>query len=377
MSRHGQRPTKTCGGKGGDWINPSNLNKYTPENALRLATVIACVRRRQSLISQIPFSAYRLDGDGFAVEVPRQPPLIASPSPHVTRSAWFAQMSVSRDLWGNAFGMISARDAGGYPTVIDWLDPSTVAVELDGPMSQKLRYKINGQHAQADDILMIPALVLPGSPIGVAPLAYSGLVELGRMSQAFASDWFKNGATPSSLLVVDSEITEEEAARLKESVVRSWRGRRPAVVGSGVSFKSAQSDSMSTSAAFIETMHQVQTEICQVFGVPIEALGVGAHGSSLTYANRETQVQSELVTGLNSDIVTIQEHLTDCLPRPQFVRANTGALLRSDLTTRYASYSTALMAGFLSVDEVRALEDLRPLPPTETLPAVEPGKVTP
>jgi phage portal protein BeeE len=59
--------------------------------------------------------------------------------------------------------------------------------------------------------------------------------------------------------------------------------------------------------------------------------------------------------------VLIQEVLTAAVPQPQYVRFNTGALLRSDLQTRYASYATALAAGFLTVDEVRELEDRPPL----------------
>jgi phage portal protein BeeE len=37
-------------------------------------------------------------------------------------------------------------------------------------------------------------------------------------------------------------------------------------------------------------------------------------------------------------------------------------LLRSDLPTRYAAYSTGIGAGFLLPDEARALEDMPPLP---------------
>lgn len=59
----------------------------------------------------------------------------------------------------------------------------------------------------------------------------------------------------------------------------------------------------------------------------------------------------------------IQEVLGAALPRGQFVRINTGALLRSDLKGRYESYKIALDAGFLTLDEVRELEERRPLPP--------------
>ena len=45
-----------------------------------------------------------------------------------------------------------------------------------------------------------------------------------------------------------------------------------------------------------------------------------------------------------------------------FVRFNFDALLRSDLASRAAAYSTGLQSGWLSVNDVRAWEDLRPIP---------------
>ena len=48
--------------------------------------------------------------------------------------------------------------------------------------------------------------------------------------------------------------------------------------------------------------------------------------------------------------------------RGQDVKFNAGALLRTDLNTRYESYEIGLRAGFLTLDEVRELEDREPLP---------------
>jgi len=58
-------------------------------------------------------------------------------------------------------------------------------------------------------------------------------------------------------------------------------------------------------------------------------------------------------------------------PRGTFVKANLDALLRSDTTTRYAAYGVGLDKGFLTLDEVRELENRPPLPgiePADELP---------
>ena len=52
------------------------------------------------------------------------------------------------------------------------------------------------------------------------------------------------------------------------------------------------------------------------------------------------------------------------LPRPQYIKFNRAALLRTDLVARYTAYRTALgpTEPFTTVNEVRALEDERPVP---------------
>ena len=75
------------------------------------------------------------------------------------------------------------------------------------------------------------------------------------------------------------------------------------------------------------------------------------------------QRQQQLLTDtINLYVTSWNEALTDALPRPQYARLNTGALLRSDLMTRYQSYDVAARIGLLTLDEMRQLEDLPPLP---------------
>ena len=57
--------------------------------------------------------------------------------------------------------------------------------------------------------------------------------------------------------------------------------------------------------------------------------------------------------------------MTAHLPRGTWAQANLDAILRGDTLTRYQAHGIAIDKGFLTVDEVRKLEDLPPLPPQE------------
>ena len=57
----------------------------------------------------------------------------------------------------------------------------------------------------------------------------------------------------------------------------------------------------------------------------------------------------------------VEQGLTELLPRPQYVQATRDALLRMTTIDRYAAHASAIGAGWKTVDEVRAIEDLPPL----------------
>lgn len=343
----------------GDWMTTRG---YSVADAIKLSAVVACVNLRANLIGQLPYAAYRLV-DGSPVQVPVQPKQIESPS-RLPRSFWLRQMSISRDLWGNAVGVIAGRDAAGYPKGWEWVDPSRVTFDESGPDPV---VRINGQVVPMVDLVVVPGFPVPGSMFGISPLQRSGLVELSHRAQEFGRDWFRNGTVPSVVLKSSVEdLTADQADGVRDRVTSNWRRRRPAVLGAGWDLEVLKMNA--DESQFLATMRHAQVDICQVFGVPPEEIGVATSGQAVTYANREQKAQQVLVNTMNVEFVLVQEVFTAQVPRPQFVRFNTGALLRTDLKTRYESYAIGISSGFLDVDEVRALEDRPPMPERDDEP---------
>jgi len=63
----------------------------------------------------------------------------------------------------------------------------------------------------------------------------------------------------------------------------------------------------------------------------------------------------------------VEEWLNTLCPAGTSVKFRPAGLLRADTKARYDVYEIALSNGFMTVDEVRALEDL---PPMQTPPSV-------
>jgi len=354
---------------GGPWQNgitvPGPLQDasapygYSAQDAMRIAAVIACISLRAGAFAQLPIRAYRTV-NGVQEMLPVQPQLLVSPSPTVPPSVWKTQMSISRDIWGFAAGHILGLDAAGYPSVVEWLSPYDMQAtqeQIGGP----LRWRWSGQPVDSSLILHIPSrFVMPGQPLGMSPLEQSGLVDLAKRAQDFGRDWFRSGSTPSAVIYSDEKLTAEQADTIVNTVMGKWRNRKPAVLGSGLRLE--RQEIKANESQFLESMTKAAADIAISFNLPPSKIGAALSGANVTYQNLETAQAAWLMESMNPDLVIVQEVLERQTPRTQTLRWNTGAFLRSDLKTRYESYSTGIGAGFLTANEARAWEDLPPLP---------------
>ena len=332
--------------------------RYITNDAMRIASVVACVGLRAGAYAQLPLKAYE-DGSSPVLADP-QPDLFKAPSTQrtVVPSVWKTQMSISRDIWGYAAGRIRGVDAAGYVSKVDWVCPDDIHAEPDG--AGGLRWRFNGQQIDASLVFHVPSRwVMPGSPLGVSPLEKSGLVDLAKKAQDFGRDWFREGCVPSSILYSDKVLTGPQADDILTVIKQRWRKRQPAVIGSGMKYE--QVSVKANESQFLETMQRAAADIAISFNLPPEMIAAAVASGSITYANREQNVQQYLMQSINPDLVVIQEIMGLHMQPGTYARWVTAAFLRADLATRYAAYKTGLEAEFLTVDEVRNWEELPPL----------------
>jgi hypothetical protein len=103
------------------------------------------------------------------------------------------------------------------------------------------------------------------------------------------------------------------------------------------------------------------------FGLSPETLGVTLTNSG-TYQNVRENWLNHRDFGLGPWIAAVEDTLTSLLPGSQGVRVNTDGFANPPASERFATYKVALDAGVVTVDEVRALEGLGPLPESATPP---------
>lgn len=338
-----------------------SVRHVTADDAMRHSTVWACHDLLARTVATLPWQQFR-SGEEVTPVTPSQ--LLTAPSVVQSPTGWKYAVMSSLLLRGNAYGLITEVGANGWPSRIELLHPDVVRVRHE---QGEWRYYL-GRDSQPTDPAMIwhvAAYDVPGSPVGLSPISHAAAsIALGLEAQGHGLSWFDRGAHPSAILYADQQLDASTAQTIKDRIKSSWQSGEPAVLGSGLRWESIQV--AADESQFLETVGANASMVCQWFGVPPEMVGVATSGSAVTYANREQRAIDFLTFTLRPWLVRLEEALTRLTPRPYTVRFNTGALLKTDLKTRYESYAMALNAEqpWLTVDEVRRLEDRTPMEQT-------------
>lgn len=338
----------------------SGQPSVTTESAMRLSAVWACIRLLAGVGSTLPLDTYRTVND-LSVEV-RRPALFDRPSPGLNLPTWLYQVWASLLTDGNAYGLATSFAPNGYPTTVELLDPSLVTWRPDVDAGWVATIENNPVNLWPNGPLWhVPLFAMPGRPYGQSPVQNAKqAISAGLAAESFGSQFFTAGGTPNAILYSETELSQEQAQGIKAAFTSATAmNREPAVMGAGLRYERIQVTP--EEAQFLDTQRFTVEQIARIYGVFPEMIGGATSGSNVTYANREQRAADWLTFGLMPYLIPIEEALSSLVPRPQRVRFNTDALLRSDTKTRYEAHAIGLSSGFLTVDEVRKLEDLAEL----------------
>lgn len=369
----GQRPERRA------WLTNPNLSQLLGERARSSAAstmglaasydgskthsaVYACVDLLCRLICTMPIDQYRATATGKVEMAPSALISAPSPEPWMPAAGWRRQVLEPWMLRGYAAGLVTA-ERNGWPEQIQMLHPDQVTWRRRG--ANGVEWRLDGKPVGSwwdgtGPLWVAPSLhATPGSPVGASVLRYAAsTISLGLGAQRFGGDWFDNSAHPSGVLGIDAdEVNEEQAKQVKARWKQAVANRDVAVISKAATYNAIQI--AADESQFLETIKANTGDVCRYFGVPPESIGASS-GDSMTYANVEGRNLGLLTNTVGAWIAWLEMTLTMLLPRPQFVKVVPDALLRTSTVTRYTAHEKALRNGFMTQNEVRALEDLEP-----------------
>lgn len=333
------------------------------DTALAVDVFADCVRKKARAMSAMPVDAYRPDGDGRQpVRVP--PAWLAQPNPDEKWHAWIARVSQSFDTDANAFLPIVRNNLG---TVVEvyCLDPATVQVER---FRGRKVYAVNGREFPGEMVHVVKPGAINLGGLRAVPVWQTNAETFGLAlaTQRYAATFFGTGGVPSGVIETDAPLDANAIEQIAKWWKQARRAKGPHAPGilTGARWKSTQVDVEKTQLVAVQ--QNLGVRIASLCDMPPVFVGLAVQGSSLTYQNVVDAWVDFVRKACLPEMEALQAELSALMPAAQRMRFRTEIFEKPDTAGRYAIYATGIQAGFITPDDVRAWEDLKPLPTPDT-----------
>jgi HK97 family phage portal protein len=343
----------------------------TPAESLSVSTVQACVALIARSLASVPLVLYRRTADGGrepAEEHPLYSILHDLSNPLQTAFEVRQLLFVGVLLYGNGYAEIE-WGADGYPSALWPLAPEQVSLYTTG--GREVVYRVEGDtFGQSSAVRWLPSWrvhhlrgLATAGLMGLSPLRAANAVGLAMATEEFGARFFGQGARPGYILSHPGQLSDKAFQRLQNS----WNdgggqnAHKTKIVEEGI--KVEKTGVAPDEAQFLETRAFQVAEICRIFNVSPGLVGAA---ETQTYASAEQDMIRfrELTLGpwaKNHRAAIQRDMLTSDERRDYFVQYKLSALQATDLKTRYEAHQIALLTGFATQNEVRALEDMNPV----------------
>jgi HK97 family phage portal protein len=337
----------------------------TPTAALAIADVWAAVRVLADAASSLPLHAYRRTGQGRErVTSGRLVDLLDQPAPTTSQADLVSTLMAHLAVYGN--GYVAKYRESGEVTQLGLLHPEMVRPELEGGVV-RFRYTSGaGQRMLTTaDVVHVKGLSIDGlnglSAVQQAARVLGLSDELVKHAMAF----FERGSALPTGVFKMPPGSSNEARHAAIEAVRNEMQQRGVLVIDGEGEYQPTTLRLDDSQ-FAEQRRLAAQEVARVFRIPAHMIGAPS-ADSMTYSNVEQESIEFVRYSLQPWLRRIELAISgdsDLAFQKQYVRFELDGLLRADAKTRAEIYALALdpVAGWMSRDEVRRLEDLEPEP---------------
>lgn len=337
------------------------------ENAWKYAAFYGAIDLISRGVGALPWHLYRRVGEDER-EKARNHPLYelihTRPNPEQTAFIWRQTMQAWCLTWGNAYSEIE-RNGLDRATAL-WPLPSNKTKpkrDDDGELVYEVRNP---------DPVIIPARnvlhirTLGDGLVGKSPVRlHAEAIGLGMAAQKAGAAFFGNGMRPSGALEHPGHLSEEAFAHLRQQKKEEHGGAENTgkllILEEGMQYN--QMAIPPEDAQYIATMvHQVR-DIARIFHVPPHKL---ADLADATFSNVEEQNLEWVADCLRPWLVNWEQEAEYKLLRPSerpgyYTAFNIKGLLRGNSEARAQFYRELWNIGALTINDIRALEDMNPI----------------
>lgn len=326
----------------------------TNDQALSISAVYACVYKIAGTLAQLNLDLIRMDGRSRE-RVRTHPAAYVTqvqPNQYTTPFQFWETLIAHAVLRGGGFALIE-RGTSGTVQALTVLNPDDVERrEKDGAYVYRVRNEFT---VQPDDMLEIFNMY-QASPI----MVHRENMGLTKAVQNYGAQYFGNGGQMTGVLSSETPLKAEQMEIIQQSWNRSATSSGTKLLPFG--FRYNRVGITPDEAQFINTRKLQAEEICRIFSVPPsliqldtqttfnnveqQAMQFTRHTLSPWAKRIEQELNRKLLTTFETDEMTFRFRMAD--------------LHRGDMAGRSAFYQQGLQAGWLTINEVREMEDMNP-----------------
>ncbi|APW40796.1 phage portal protein [Rhodoferax koreense] len=348
----------------------------TPDSAMRVSAVFACVQRIAGAVASLPLQQYeRREGERELVD---NPPLWwllnEQPCARFTAASSWEQSLCGMLLRGDGFVYLRRNRIGDVKEMVPlpWDGVSPRRVTTDD--SDRLNYSISDVRTwgcDQDDMLHFPGFGFNGLR-GMSVIQWAARNAAGgaMAMDEYSGKFFAGGAHPSIVLETSGKMSDTLQEQTRNAFAARYSGianahRLPLILTEGI--KATNLSVSAEDSQLLEARKFGVIDIARAFGVPPHMIGETSAstswGSGIESMNRGF-VQYTLETHLQR----IEQELNRKLFRTAkyFLRFDRDAMLESDSDGQAKYYRAAAGGpgsgpGWMAIDEIRKKKNLKPM----------------
>ena len=373
---------------GGYGIPTTSGMVVNEQTAMRISVVYRCVSLIAGTIASLPCEIYRYKGgkSELADDHPVYWLLHDEPNPLMTANTFWKNFLWWALMRGNGYGLIG-RSSLGAPLGVGLVKPTSVTTDLSQDKT-RLIYQIaldtyEVRRFDQSDVMHYPFIGWDGKA-GRSPLECAReAIGLAAAAQEFNERFFSQGNAADIAMEFPGNVNDEQMKRILDIYARNRSGlekqRLPLVSTGGATIKRLDFDA--EKSQLVDARNFQVEDICRFYGVPPHMVGHTSKSTSWG-SGIEEQTLGFVKFTLRDILKGLEQEVNRKLLRSTrfYCKFNLDALLRADSKGRSEFYKAAVggtqSPGFMTVNEVRALENLPPLEGGETLFVPVPAAAT-
>lgn len=357
-------------GDGETWAGEN----VSTQGALNLSAFWAGTRITAQTVASLSFELMEKQKDGTKVRVAShdlQELISDSPNADQTNIEFWEGRVLGLCTTGNGFAE-KVHSAGGSRLLALNPMPSDTVARRDNDGNLEYRFFDRGKEQILPEAKVFHIKAFGDGDMGLSPVTMARqTLSLAIATERAAGQAYSKGLRTKGFFVMPAgskALTKEQRDDARKSLVEANSGKDApwaSILEGGVDFK-AVSLSMRDAEMILNRRFNVE-EVCRWIGVPPIIIGHAGDGQTMWGTGVASIMQGWLTLGLRAQLRRIEKAISKRIltaeERLRFsVKINYEDLLRADTAARATFYTSLLNAGVMTINEVRKLEGLPPVP---------------